>query len=103
MALYTLQNKVYNEKGELQYGGANAPGGTYVTSISSLDEISKLTAKYQSMGIDPSQENRALSDAESAYNNRPDIIASKQTPFNANNKLPTESVAEWQARTGQKV
>ena len=69
MALFSLNNQVYNEKGELQYGGANAPAGTSVTGVGSLDEISGIVSKYKSLGLDPSQENRALIDQESAKRN----------------------------------
>src|SRR3990167_10452017 len=69
MALFSLNNQVYNEKGELQYGGANAPAGTSVTGVGSLDEISGIVNKYKSLGLDPSQENRVLIDQESAKRN----------------------------------
>ena len=119
MALYTFQNKIYNEKGELQYGGANAPGGTYVTGVSSLEEIANLNKKYSSLGLDPSMETRALQEAESTKRNAAaetiratgnnnitqeqidqQLAGTYKAPVvDTNNKLPTETTEQWQART----
>ena len=51
MAYYEYQGKIYDEKGQYKYNSGmssqgGAPAGTWVTGVSSLDEITKLNQKY---------------------------------------------------------
>ena len=126
MALFTFQNKIYNDKGELQYGGANAPSGTFVTGVSSLEEIPQMVQKYRSLGLDPSQENRTLMNQESVKRNQigsqlastglrniedtdidrvltgenPQVVAQSKR-INFQNKRPDENLEQWQRRISQ--